>query len=280
MSVFNSVQIFTGAANGYILSSDQKGNATWTNPETIFTDMITYESIQNNSISSVSSSLTPISDMSLHFATSGTYQITFSIIIRPSSSNKIIQLDLYNSTTGITIPNTLFSTSASSSSVTSTFYPITINANATFTQNDTLQARWSINEGTIYADSYRRISAVKIDVSNTTTNIINETQLSSGFKRNVATVSSTALTLDSTYNMVLFSYEIDSSDVIVTLPSAASNVGREYILVKIGNGGGRLIINTAEGNFIDDGTTTQIILNNRYDKVCLICGQSTRWFII
>ncbi len=121
----------------------------------------------------------------------------------------------------------------------------------------------------------------RIDISDAITNISNEIQLGAGFRRAILTISTTSATLDSTHSIVICSYASDSSNIIITLPAASSNTGREYILIKTGNGGGSLIINTASGtDFIDDALTTSIILSNQYDRVTLICGQSNRWFTV
>ena len=93
--------------------------------------------------------------------------------------------------------------------------------------------------------------------------------------------SSTSLSLDATYCIVEFSYATNSSNVIVTLPQASSNIGREYTLIKTGNGGGNLVINTFSGTeYIDDNSTTQIILSVQFDKVTLICNGTNRWYTI
>jgi hypothetical protein len=121
----------------------------------------------------------------------------------------------------------------------------------------------------------------RIDIADAATGIINDLQLSSGFKRSAATIATTTATLDSTHNIVLCSYAADASNVTITLPAASSHVGREYLLIKTGAGGGSLIINTASGSdFIDDAVTTQITLSGQYDRVTLICGQSNRWFTV
>lgn len=122
----------------------------------------------------------------------------------------------------------------------------------------------------------------RIDISDSTTLITNELQLTSGLRKKVSTVTGTSATLDSTYNMILFSYATDATNVTVTLPAADSNnVGREYIIVKTGNGGGSLIINTASGSdFIDGAVNTSITLTVIYDRVRLICDGANHWYTL
>ncbi len=115
----------------------------------------------------------------------------------------------------------------------------------------------------------------RLDISNSTTAIANNLELSAGFKRSVITISTTSATLDSTHNVVLCSYEADATNVVITLPSAATSVGIEYIIFKTGNGGGSLIINAAGSDSID--SSSSLTISSQYEKIILICIQSTRW---
>lgn len=122
----------------------------------------------------------------------------------------------------------------------------------------------------------------RIDVSDTATSITNDLQLSTGFKRSVTTIATTSATLSASHNVVLCSYAADATNVTITLPSAASHIGREYIIQKTGNGGGSVIINTASGTeYIDDAVTTSITsITAQFERVVLICVESNRWITV
>lgn len=122
----------------------------------------------------------------------------------------------------------------------------------------------------------------KMDISVASTQISNDFQTLSGFKRNFTVYTAATLTLDDTYNIVELSYAVDTSDVIVTLPECIlANKGREYTLIKTGAGGGNLVINTFDASdFIDDNATVQIVLINQFDKVTLISNGTNRWYTV
>jgi hypothetical protein len=123
-------------------------------------------------------------------------------------------------------------------------------------------------------------STKRIDISDNTTNITNDFQLSTGFRRSVTTVSGTSVTLSSSHNIVILSYTADATNVTVTLPSVASHTGREYILIKTGNGGGNVTINTASGSeYIDDNSTTSLVLLAQFERATLICD-GVRWYSV
>lgn len=101
-----------------------------------------------------------------------------------------------------------------------------------------------------------------------------------GMRKNVVSHPGNTLTLDHTHYMVELTYDTDATDIMVTLPDLATNSGREYILIKVGDGGGDVIISTNDpGEFIDDGVTTQIVLTDQYDRVTFIAG-STQWYTV
>jgi hypothetical protein len=121
-----------------------------------------------------------------------------------------------------------------------------------------------------------------MDISGAVTQVANDFQAAAGFRKSFTVVSSISFTPDTTHCIVELSYSATASDVVVTLPEAVDlNKGREYTLIKTGNGGGRLVINTFDSNdYIDDNSTLQIILAAQFDRVTLVCNGVNRWYTI
>lgn len=81
-------------------------------------------------------------------------------------------------------------------------------------------------------------------------------------------------TLDSTYSTVLCN---NSSDIMVTLPAAASHSGRKYRIKKIGNNANTVTIDGNASETIDGATT--LLLYVRYDWV-EIQSDGSNWHVI
>ncbi len=144
--------------------------------------------------------------------------------------------------------------------------------------NDTTTGFYRIGSNNIGAATN---GVKRLDISDSVTGITNSLELSAGFKRSVSTISVVSATLTSAQNIVLCSYETDSSNVTITLPAASTNIGAEYTIIKTGNGGGSVIINTASGSdFIDNASRTSVTIFSLYEKITLICAQSNRWYTV
>ena len=116
----------------------------------------------------------------------------------------------------------------------------------------------------------------RILVNNTQTIVATDFNFNKGLKKNVTTNASTTLTLSDIHSIV----ELSNTGVVtVTLPDLASNIGREYIIIKIATGTNAVNVTTAGADTIDNGLVTNIALVNQYDKVILIAG-STQWYTI
>lgn len=118
----------------------------------------------------------------------------------------------------------------------------------------------------------------KLDIGSSSVDINSDTKINGGFRKKVEVFTGTSLTLNSTHYLVEFSYAATASDVTVTLPLAASNAGREYVLIKTGNGSGDLVIDADPADTIDDDITTSITLTTQYDRVVFISNGVDRWY--
>lgn len=114
----------------------------------------------------------------------------------------------------------------------------------------------------------------RIDIGNSSTIITNELQTLSGYKKQLDIITGTSLTLTTSHHVVEFSY---AGNVTVTLPLVSANIGRTYILIKTNIG--ILTVSTSGSDCIDNGVSTSLILDNRYDRTVLICG-STQWYTV
>lgn len=150
--------------------------------------------------------------------------------------------------------------------------------------------------GTINITSSTTLSSTIIDSTGTETFLIRkdsdsgdvftvnttneEILLEAGIKCKVSTESGTTYTLTQSDYIVEMNYSADSSNVTVTLPAISSNLGKKFIVVKTGNGGGNLIIQTASGSeYIDNTSTTSATLTGLYDRISLV-GGSFVWYTI
>lgn len=116
----------------------------------------------------------------------------------------------------------------------------------------------------------------RIDIADSVTQINNDLQFNSGFRRNLEVDATTSINLDSTHCVLEVS---NIGNVTITLPDAnASHRGREYHIIKTGSGG-TITINTFDSNdHIDNNSTTSAVLSNQFDRVTLYCNGVNRWY--
>lgn len=121
-------------------------------------------------------------------------------------------------------------------------------------------------------------SSQRVNISDSSTNILNDLQISQGFKHSVTVISGTSATLDSTDNIVVCTYATDTTNVNITLPLASSHIGREYIIVKYGNTASNVVIGVTGGDLIDDKTSISIQVMN--DRITVISIASGQWLVV
>ena len=113
----------------------------------------------------------------------------------------------------------------------------------------------------------------RIDIANTLTQITTDFQTLAGCRRSNTVTPVTSLALTTAHNMVEMSA---STATVVTLPTIVGNTGREYTIIRIGTG--VVTINTfSSAEYIDNLSTSTVILSNQYDRVMFVCG-STQWY--
>ncbi len=116
----------------------------------------------------------------------------------------------------------------------------------------------------------------RIDVADNTTQIDNDLQLNSGFRRNFEVDATTSIVLDSTHCVLEVS---NTGTVTVTLPECTTaHRGREYHIIKTG-ATGTVNINTFDANdHIDGSVITSLALTAQYDRVTLFCNGVGTWY--
>lgn len=82
-------------------------------------------------------------------------------------------------------------------------------------------------------------------------------------------------TLDATHYICLVDCTL--GDVTLTLPAAAANEGRQYIIKKIDATGNRVIVDGDGVETIDDFATQELLL--QYEAIQIVCDSSEWWVI-
>lgn len=92
----------------------------------------------------------------------------------------------------------------------------------------------------------------------------------------VTTITTTPVTLDANFNVILVDDDTIGGVATINLPSASENTGRVYEIKKIGSTA-NVIIDGASSETIDGAITLTLIA--QYETVTLYCD-GTEWFIL
>jgi hypothetical protein len=120
----------------------------------------------------------------------------------------------------------------------------------------------------------------QMSISSTATQISNDLRLSAGLRRSITTSSGTAVTLDSTMHIIRLTYAVDATAVVVTVPLASAHSGREYVIIKFGNGGGVVEINASGSDHFDNDVTTQLVLSSKGTRVTILSDGVATWYTV
>ena len=96
----------------------------------------------------------------------------------------------------------------------------------------------------------------------------------SGPTLSIETITSSD-TLDSSNDVVLC--DASGAAFTVTLPAAASNIGRRYYIKKIDSSANAVPIDANGAETIDGATT--LVISLQYDCACIVCD-GTEWWVI
>jgi hypothetical protein len=151
-----ALQIPTGASNGFLLTSDTSGNATWAEATP---SVITYFSaLANGSTSTNSNNPVNIANMTLTPNIAGTYLVTFTTTARTSNSGRNMYFELTRNGTIVTNIRTLMR-SATANFDTTVHLEAFVSFNGT---SDTITARFNVSNNTLTCTDYRMLNAIRL----------------------------------------------------------------------------------------------------------------------
>ena len=154
--VGGTLQIPTGANNGFVLKTDASGNASWASPAPTISY---FNAINNATFTSNSTSLVNITTMTLTPNIAGTYWVTFTASFRVQNANTTATFDLALNGTSITSTPNVFVQNAQQNT-----YTAVINVVQAFNgSTDVVTARVSSSSGSSAITlTYRSIYAVRM----------------------------------------------------------------------------------------------------------------------
>jgi hypothetical protein len=149
-----ALQIPTGASNGFILTSDASGNASWATQTT--PDIVYYEVIVNGAISTTSATLINVTSLTITPLVAGIYKVSFTSNFRNSSNGRTNTFAIAKN--GTAIPNTI-SALVTPNTVTPIHLVTTVSCNGT---TDVVSVQFSRSSNTLFLDNYRYLLAERI----------------------------------------------------------------------------------------------------------------------
>lgn len=113
-----------------------------------------------------------------------------------------------------------------------------------------------------------------VTVNNLTVN--GDFNLTGGLVMNVAEVSANT-TLDNTYNII--NVTTSTSNIVITLPDATLNKGREYKVAKVDTASGTVVVTPATGDSLDGIANDTLVLEFKADHTSIISHGAVGWMV-
>jgi hypothetical protein len=151
----DTLQIPTGAVNGYVLTSDAVGNATWAE---VSTDIKYFSALVNGSTSTTSTTPILLPSMTLTPNVAGTYLVLFTTAVRCTSGSRISTFRMYKN--GAQVTNLFVATRLATAN-----FDISIHLEGIISFNgttDNVGIYWQTDSGTIQCLNYRMLNATRL----------------------------------------------------------------------------------------------------------------------